>query len=144
MLRSLLAERFKLVVRRSSQEMATFILEMARPDKRLGKHVASARRRRGFGPTLSDHRAPRAIGTEAGVSHRADERTRDRLNHSTNAGLSMAVHTHGGYHVHIASMGRWCFGLKPTDVWWATAPAEACDQPARILLAPLPNPRGTG
>jgi uncharacterized protein (TIGR03435 family) len=39
MLQSLLADRFKLVVRRSSQEMATYVLEMARPDRRLIESV---------------------------------------------------------------------------------------------------------
>ena len=32
----------------------------------------------------------------------------------TTAKPKLAVHTHGGYQVHIASMGRWCFGLKPS------------------------------
>src|SRR5437016_14209065 len=31
----------------------------------------------------------------------------------TTAKPKLAVHTHGGYAVHIASMGRWCFGLRP-------------------------------
>ena len=39
----------------------------------------------------------------------------------TTAKPKLAVHTHGGYQVHVYSMGRWCFGLKPTDVWWATS-----------------------
>src|SRR6185295_16221450 len=34
----------------------------------------------------------------------------------TTAKPKLAVHTHGGYQVHIASMGRWCFGLKSSDV----------------------------
>jgi acetyl-CoA synthetase len=39
----------------------------------------------------------------------------------TTATPKLAVHTHGGYQVHIASMGRRCFGLKTSDVWWATS-----------------------
>ena len=39
----------------------------------------------------------------------------------TTAKPKLAVHTHGGYQVHVVSMGRWCFGLKPTDIWWATS-----------------------
>ncbi|MCH2460490.1 MAG: AMP-binding protein, partial [Gemmatimonadetes bacterium] len=39
----------------------------------------------------------------------------------TTAKPKLAVHTHGGYQVHVASMVRWCFGLEPTDVWWATS-----------------------
>ena len=33
----------------------------------------------------------------------------------------LAIHRHGGYQVHVAAMARWCFGLKPSDVWWTTS-----------------------
>src|SRR5262249_38935233 len=39
----------------------------------------------------------------------------------TTAKPKLAIHTHGGYQVHIVSMGKWCFGMKPEDVWWATS-----------------------
>jgi acetyl-CoA synthetase len=39
----------------------------------------------------------------------------------TTAKPKLAVHTHGGYQVHIVSMAHWCFGLKPSDVWWTTS-----------------------
>jgi acetyl-CoA synthetase len=39
----------------------------------------------------------------------------------TTATPKLAVHTHGGYQVHVSTMGRLCFGLKPSDVWWATS-----------------------
>ena len=39
----------------------------------------------------------------------------------TTAKPKLAVHRHGGYQVHVAAMGRWCFGLEPDDVWWATS-----------------------
>jgi acetyl-CoA synthetase len=39
----------------------------------------------------------------------------------TTAKPKLAIHTHGGYQVHIVNMGRWCFGLRPSDVWWATS-----------------------
>jgi acetyl-CoA synthetase len=39
----------------------------------------------------------------------------------TTAKPKLAVHRHGGYQVHVAAMGRWCFGLEPEDVWWATS-----------------------
>ena len=32
----------------------------------------------------------------------------------TTAKPKLAIHTHGGYQVHIYSMGPWVFGLKPT------------------------------
>ncbi|MDA3936981.1 MAG: acetate--CoA ligase [Actinomycetota bacterium] len=37
----------------------------------------------------------------------------------TTAKPKLAVHTHGGYQVHITAMARWCFGLKPGEVWWS-------------------------
>ena len=39
----------------------------------------------------------------------------------TTAKPKLAIHTHGGYQVHVVAMGKWCFGLRPTDVWWATS-----------------------
>jgi acetyl-CoA synthetase len=39
----------------------------------------------------------------------------------TTAKPKLAVHSQGGYAVYIHAMGRWCFGLKPSDVWWATS-----------------------
>ncbi len=39
----------------------------------------------------------------------------------TTAKPKLVIHTHGGYQVHVVAMGRWCFGLKPSDVWWATS-----------------------
>jgi acetyl-CoA synthetase len=39
----------------------------------------------------------------------------------TTAKPKLAIHTHGGYQVQVVTMGKWCFGLRPTDVWWATS-----------------------
>ena len=39
----------------------------------------------------------------------------------TTAKPKLAVHVHGGYQVGMHSMGDWCFGLRPTDVWWSTS-----------------------
>jgi acetyl-CoA synthetase len=39
----------------------------------------------------------------------------------TTARPKLAIHTHGGYQVHIVSMGCWCFGLAADDVWWAAS-----------------------
>ena len=55
----------------------------------------------------------------------------------TTARPKLAVHTHGGYQVHIASMGRWCFGLKPDDVWWATSDIGWIVGHSYIVYAPL-------
>src|SRR5688500_10856561 len=55
----------------------------------------------------------------------------------TTARPKLAVHTHGGYQVHIAAMGRWCFGLKPTDVWWATSDIGWIVRHSYMVYAPL-------
>ena len=39
----------------------------------------------------------------------------------TTAKPKLVVHTHGGYQVGIYSQARWCYGLTPDDVWWATS-----------------------
>ena len=55
----------------------------------------------------------------------------------TTAKPKLAVHTHGGYQVHIASMGRWCFGLKERDVWWSTSDIGWVVGHSYIVYAPL-------
>ena len=55
----------------------------------------------------------------------------------TTAKPKLAVHTHGGYQVHIASMGRWCFGLKASDVWWATSDIGWIVGHSYMIYAPL-------
>ena len=55
----------------------------------------------------------------------------------TTARPKLAVHTHGGYQVHITSMGRWCFGLKPSDVWWATSDIGWIVGHSYMVYAPL-------
>ena len=55
----------------------------------------------------------------------------------TTAKPKLAVHTHGGYQVHIMSMGRWCFGLKPDDVWWATSDIGWIVGHSYMIYAPL-------
>ena len=55
----------------------------------------------------------------------------------TTASPKLAVHTHGGYQVHIVSMGRWCFGMKPADVWWATSDIGWIVGHSYMVYAPL-------
>ena len=55
----------------------------------------------------------------------------------TTAKPKLAVHTHGGYQVHIASMGRWCFGLRAGDVWWSTSDIGWIVGHSYIVYAPL-------
>jgi len=55
----------------------------------------------------------------------------------TTAKPKLAIHTHGGYQVHVVTMGKWCFGLKPTDVWWATSDIGWIVGHSYMVYAPL-------
>jgi acetyl-CoA synthetase len=55
----------------------------------------------------------------------------------TTAKPKLAIQTHGGYQVLVFSMGRWCFGLKPTDVWWATSDIGWIVGHSYMVYAPL-------
>jgi acetyl-CoA synthetase len=55
----------------------------------------------------------------------------------TTAKPKLAVHTHGAYQVLVHSMGRWMFGLKPTDVWWSTSDIGWVVGHSYIVYAPL-------
>ena len=55
----------------------------------------------------------------------------------TTAKPKLAIHVHGGYQVHIHSMGRWVFGLRPTDVWWSTSDIGWVVGHSYIVYAPL-------
>lgn len=55
----------------------------------------------------------------------------------TTAKPKLAIHTHGGYQVHIHSMGKWLFALKPTDVWWSTSDIGWIVGHSYIVYAPL-------
>ena len=55
----------------------------------------------------------------------------------TTAKPKLVVHTHGGYQVGIHAMGRWCFGMRPDDVWWATSDIGWVVGHSYIVYAPL-------
>src|SRR5262245_39478470 len=55
----------------------------------------------------------------------------------TTARPKLAIHTHGGYQVHITSMGRWCFALRPDDVWWSTSDIGWIVGHSYMVYAPL-------
>ncbi|TLN27284.1 acetate--CoA ligase [bacterium] len=55
----------------------------------------------------------------------------------TTAKPKLAVHTHGGYQVHIASMAKWVFGLTPDDVWWSGSDIGWIVGHSYIVYAPL-------
>ena len=55
----------------------------------------------------------------------------------TTAKPKLAISTHGGYQVHIHSMGRWVFALRPDDVWWSTSDIGWVVGHSYIVYAPL-------
>jgi acetyl-CoA synthetase len=55
----------------------------------------------------------------------------------TTAKPKLAIHTHGGYQVHIHSMSQWVFGLRPTDVWWSTSDIGWVVGHSYIVYSPL-------
>jgi acetyl-CoA synthetase len=55
----------------------------------------------------------------------------------TTAKPKLAVHVHGGYQVHVHAMGKWCFGLRASDVWWSTSDIGWIVGHSYIVYAPL-------
>jgi acetyl-CoA synthetase len=55
----------------------------------------------------------------------------------TTARPKLAVHTHGGFQVHIHAMGDWVFGLKESDIWWSTSDIGWVVGHSYIVYAPL-------
>jgi acetyl-CoA synthetase len=55
----------------------------------------------------------------------------------TTARPKLAVHTHGGYQVHVHSMGSWMFALRPSDVWWSTSDIGWIVGHSYIVYGPL-------
>ncbi len=55
----------------------------------------------------------------------------------TTAKPKLVIHTHGGYQVYVVTMGKWCFGLRPTDVWWATSDIGWIVGHSYMVYAPL-------
>jgi acetyl-CoA synthetase len=55
----------------------------------------------------------------------------------TTAKPKLAVHGHGGYAVHIASMGDWVFGLRAGETWWSTSDIGWIVGHSYIVYAPF-------
>ena len=55
----------------------------------------------------------------------------------TTAKPKLAVHSHGGYQVHVRAMAEWMFGLTPTDVWWSTSDIGWVVGHSYIVFGPL-------
>ncbi len=55
----------------------------------------------------------------------------------TTARPKLPVHMHGGYQVHVVSMGKWIMDLQPDDVWWATSDIGWAVGHSYTVYAPL-------
>jgi acetyl-CoA synthetase len=105
--------------------------------------VVLNRASQGFAPVQgrdiawADFLAQGAGQSGAHVSMESNEPAFILATSGTTAKPKLAVHTHGGYQVHIASMGRWCFGLRENDVWWSTSDIGWVVGHSYIVYAPL-------
>ena len=87
---------------------------------------------------LWDDFLSRGAGQDGGyVPMEANEPAFILATSGTTAKPKLAIHTHGGYQVHIHSMGKWLFDLKPTDVWWSTSDNGWIVGHSYIVYAPL-------
>lgn len=55
----------------------------------------------------------------------------------TTARPKLAVHTHAGFAVHIAAMGRWLMALRQGEMWWSMSDIGWIVGHAYIVYAPL-------
>ena len=55
----------------------------------------------------------------------------------TTATPKLSVHMHGPYAVHVHSMARWVYDLRPGDVWWSTSDIGWVVGHSYIVYAPL-------
>ena len=55
----------------------------------------------------------------------------------TTATPKLSVHMHGPYAVHVHSMARWVYDLRPEDVWWSTSDIGWVVGHSYIVYAPL-------
>src|SRR5215472_11633161 len=55
----------------------------------------------------------------------------------TTATPKLSLHMHGPYAVHIYSMARWMFDLRPADVWWSTSDIGWVVGHSYIVYGPL-------
>ena len=102
-------------------------------------------RRAGHGTPLSGNREldwedflARGAGQDGGyVPMEANETAYILATSGTTAKPKLAVHTQGGYQVGISGMARGCFGMKPSDVWWATSDIGWVVGHSYIVYAPL-------
>jgi acetyl-CoA synthetase len=80
----------------------------------------------------------RGVGQDGGyVALESNEPAFILATSGTTASPKLAIHKHGGYQVHIHSMGSWVFGMRPTDIWWSTSDIGWIVGHSYIVYAPL-------
>ncbi len=80
----------------------------------------------------------RGQGNDGGyVAMEANEPAFILATSGTTAKPKLAVHTHGGYQVHITAMARWVYGLREDDVWWSGSDIGWIVGHSYIVYAPL-------
>ncbi len=80
----------------------------------------------------------RGVGQDdSHVSMEANEPAYILATSGTTAKPKLTVSTHGGYQVHIHSMGRWVFALRQDDVWWSTSDIGWVVGHSYMVYAPL-------
>jgi len=81
-----------------------------------------------------------AGGAEASGEHEEMEATDPAFilaTSGTTARPKLAVHTHAGFAVHIAAMGRWLMALRQGETWWSMSDIGWIVGHAYIVYAPL-------
>ena len=108
------------------------------------EHVIVLRRGTGSEASASDRELDwedflqRGDGYDGGhVAMESNEPAYILATSGTTAKPKLAVSVHGGYQVHVHSMGAWCFSMKPTDVWWSTSDIGWVVGHSYIVYAPL-------
>ena len=106
------------------------------------EHVVVLRREtsaRGLPGELSwDELIEKGAGHDGGAEDTAaDDPAFILATSGTTAKPKLAVHTHGGYGVHIAAMGDWVFGLRAAETWWSTSDIGWIVGHSYIVYAPL-------
>ena len=109
------------------------------------ERVVVLRRGGGAGAGRAEHRdidwaefLERGRGHAGGaVAMEANEPAYILATSGTTATPKLTVHMHGPYAVHVYSMARWVYDLRPSDIWWSTSDIGWVVGHSYIVYAPL-------